>query len=94
MPTRPIPRWSTVGCRFGTQENHPDGVLTDTWMVQLDRLVQYIAREYGDELARDGIDTIKRDIEGALLADSAWPVDFGRPDLPARYVRFKDEPSQ
>jgi hypothetical protein len=35
--------------------------------------------------------TIKSNIESALMSHPTWPSDYGRPDIPARWVEFIPE---
>lgn len=68
-----------------------DGVLTDTWTVGVATIKRDLEILRGAAFARDNIAKVVRDIEDALLADLAWPSDFGRPDFPARKVQFQED---
>jgi hypothetical protein len=78
-------KFSFLASRFSSS-----GVLTDTWTVGLATIKRDLAILHGASFAKNNLAKVVCDIEGALLTDPAWPTDFGRPDLPARIVQFRE----
>lgn len=82
------------GFPFGASRVVPNGVLTDTWVVDLYSIERIVRNSYDEDCLAANLATIKQDIETALLADPGWPPDLARPDLPATKVIFRDSSAE